>query len=197
MYEYLGWNKMSGGVSVDFWPIKCALQWDIYERLLASVFFTPALILLSVLFSVLYCRFKREKRLLDLHFVTGCAVKFVYLMFPSTIKSLLQIFDCVHVPGKGSWLRAEMEVQCYVGPHVKAMIGAGLCLCVWGLAVPLAVLNVGRGKHSKLHGQPRFKFLFDGYLKERKWWEAVILLRKLFMSCLTVFIRDTTIQGTE
>ena len=37
------------------------------------------------------CRLKREERLYNRSFVLGCTVKFVFLMFPSSVKSLLQV----------------------------------------------------------------------------------------------------------
>ena len=49
-----------------------------------------------------------------------------FLPSPFCMPLLLQVFDCVHVEGEGSYLRAEMEVRCYEGGHVYAMVGASI-----------------------------------------------------------------------
>ena len=46
-------SQVSGGVSMGFWPIKCSLKWDFYQRLWAAMFFTPTLLLLTLLSSAL------------------------------------------------------------------------------------------------------------------------------------------------
>ena len=38
---------------MGFWPIKCSLKWDFYQRLWAAMFFTPTLLLLTLLSSAL------------------------------------------------------------------------------------------------------------------------------------------------
>ena len=45
--------QVSGGVSMGFWPIKCSLKWNFIDRLWATLCLTPALLLLTLLFSAL------------------------------------------------------------------------------------------------------------------------------------------------
>jgi hypothetical protein len=48
-----------------------------------------ALVCVLTLYTLIRGRWRREHMLLNAGFLTGCAVKLLFLMFPSTTKSLL------------------------------------------------------------------------------------------------------------
>ena len=197
LWEILGWTKVSGGISLGFWPMKCALGWDFYERLWGSMALPVVLMCFTVMYSFIRCRLAREAHWVQQAFVTGCCVMIVHLMFPSTIKALLLVFDCHVVEDVGSFVRAEMSLECTSGMHYFAASMASAWLLVWGMAVPYAVFKMGNEAHAHLHSQARFKFLYVGYRKGCKWWESMVLIRKLFLSCVTVFVLSTMPQGMQ
>ena len=82
--------QVSGGFSMDFYATKCALQWTFYDRLIASMLAPLFLIFLSFLYTLARGRWKKEAEWLDVEYLEGCTVMILYLMFPSSIKSLLQ-----------------------------------------------------------------------------------------------------------
>ena len=75
---------------MDFYAAKCALHWSFYERLLASMLAPLVLIFLSLLYTLGRGRWRRDPKWLDVEFFEGCVVMTLYLMYPSSIKSLLQ-----------------------------------------------------------------------------------------------------------
>ena len=42
---------------------------------------------------------------------------------------------------------------------------------------------------------PRFKFLVEGYKPRFAWWEAVVLSRKFFLSCVRILVQSLVLQG--
>ena len=80
------------------------------------------------------------------------------------------MFDCHPVDGEGvRLLRSDMSIQCFQGGHLTASIVSAVLLLVWGGLLPIFVGWMGSGYNTQLHGQARFKFLFDGYAEESKW----------------------------
>ena len=75
---------------MGFWPMKCALGWDFYQRLWAAMSLPLLLIFIVLLYTLVRGRVKGEAQWLDTSFLTGCSVMIVYLMFPSSTKSLLE-----------------------------------------------------------------------------------------------------------
>ena len=83
-------SQASGGVSMGSWPMKCALGWDFYDRLWAGMGLPFGLSIILLLYTLVRGRWRKEVAILDYYFLQGCVVMVVYLMFPSSTRSLLE-----------------------------------------------------------------------------------------------------------
>ena len=121
---------------MGFWPMKCALGWDFYQRLWAAMSLPLLLIFIVLLYTLVRGRVKGEAQWLDTSFPTGCSVMIVYLMFPSSTKSLLEgnRKHCPPLPTlnhesttaalrllhRGSfWLCAEVRIRTHPYAHTQ------------------------------------------------------------------------------
>ena len=77
-------------MSMGFWPIKCALGWGFYSRLLASMCFTPSLIVLTLLCSALKVKGMEHACAVQLCSALALLAAFCYY-------KPLQLFICLDV----------------------------------------------------------------------------------------------------
>ena len=80
------------------------------------------------------------------------------------------MYDCHLMEGEDTrWLHTDMSIQCFTGGHLTAAFLSAVMLLAWGAVLPSFVGWMGSGVNTLLHGQARFKFLFDGYKENSKW----------------------------
>jgi hypothetical protein len=82
-------ESMSGGVSMGFYFIKCALGWDFYTRLLGGILLPLFLVVLSAVYTLTRGLRSSETERFSSKFLTGCLVMIVYLTYSSQTKHLL------------------------------------------------------------------------------------------------------------
>jgi hypothetical protein len=82
-------ESASGGVSMGFYFIKCALGWDFYERLWGGMCIPPLLVFLSALYTLSRGLRRSETQRFSSTFLVGCLVMIVFLTYSSQTKHLL------------------------------------------------------------------------------------------------------------
>jgi hypothetical protein len=82
-------ESLSGGVSMGFYFIKCALGWDFYTRLLGGILLPLFLVILSAVYTLSRALFRNESERFSFKFLTGCFVMIVFLTYSSQTKHLL------------------------------------------------------------------------------------------------------------
>ena len=113
------------------------------------------------------------------------------------------------------YLVADFGVQCYDFVYYLNATLAFLFLVLLGLGLPLSMI-AAMEKHRNVHRHKQLHFLVgmlhhctDGavllsfcsqnlsaaYGENCRWWEAVVLLRKLFLKFVVVFVTNPTLQG--
>jgi hypothetical protein len=89
--DTVGWADAvaGGGLSMGFYPLKCALGWGFYGRLVGTMVLPLFMVFMLLLYTLLRGRLLKEDRVLNSGFLVGCAVKLTFFMFSSTTKNLL------------------------------------------------------------------------------------------------------------
>lgn len=119
----------------------------------------------------------------------------LFLFYPAITATTFEIFKCHDEEINGvKLLLTDMTVQCDTPEHKLAKAIAAVMIFVYALGIPaMGLIVILRHRGSLNH--PSFKkvygFLYDGYRDECIWWEAVVLLRKLGTTFLSVFVNDS------
>ena len=194
--SFLGWSSMAGGgISVGSYPVKCALGWSYYGLFGGAILFPLVLMAALLLQSSVMRRFVKAKVSL-LSFWLGCVIILMFLIYGSSMKTLLELFGCEGpFHGGQSWLSVDLSVPCYDSTHTSARILAGVLLLIWVLAGPALVLYMAPSHRAHLQTDPRYAFLFVGYASHCMWWESSIIVRKLLLQVLVVFVRHPQLQS--
>ena len=63
------------------------------------------------------------------------AVFLLFLMYPSVVKHLFNVFRC-HDPVEGvAYLKSDLRVACFEGGHTGAAVAAGLVMLVYAIGM--------------------------------------------------------------
>ena len=127
-------------------------------------------------------------------------VYFVYLIYPSIIRSSFEAFQCETVCDQFTYVLAIDETEvCYDARH-QAMIFA---VAVPALLVYLLILPVVSLFYLKLHQKEmqtnrkfifRFGLIFSGYSNSKWFWEIFVILRKVVLILIVTFGRSNQSQ---
>ena len=136
--QMAGWAApVSGGLSAGFYPIKCAFGLSFYQQTVGTVVMP---LIFFAMFSVVeklrsYSTAWGNKETLRHLLVTG-AVMTAYLLYPSLVGGVLQVFLC-HGKVEGQYfLLMEMERLCFDGTHALAVVCALVVLVCPPLLLP-------------------------------------------------------------
>ena len=93
-----------------------------------------------------------------------------------------------------SYLIENRDIDCNSETHLKRSFPASLIgLFVWGISAPAGIFLVLYFNRKNLH-QHKFKyrygFLFNGYLRQRYYWEFVIISKKFTLVILTIIMQS-------
>lgn len=93
-----------------------------------------------------------------------------------------------------SYLIENRDINCSSETHKKKSFPASLIgLFIWGILAPTAIFLIVYFNRKNLH-QHKFKyrygFLFNGYLRQRYYWEFVIISKKFVLVVLTVIMQS-------
>jgi hypothetical protein len=186
---------LASGVSTSSTALRCLLGVGFYTRVWGDFLLLAALVLLSILMTflknmALNLRLGQEFR----EEIAGCVILSVYLKYPSITANMLSVLNC-HGPVEGSYyLVADFGVRCYDTLHIVNMVLAGLILVVIGVGLPLSMVYAFvKNEHAHEHGQ--LYFLVAAYKYSCRWWEALVMLRKLFLKIVAIFVVNPILKG--
>ena len=143
--------------------------------------FAPLICIVTLItFWTMYYRYKKKQtNKLGKNVELGTAIVF-FLMYPSMIKHSLSFFKCHTLVDGTTWLRLDMQIECWGPAHTPWAFGIGVMMLVcWVFLVPVfCLLIMIRNRHNldehDIHD--RYKLLFDGYKKRFFYWEYLNLL---------------------
>ena len=187
----MGWARpAAGGLSMGFYPIKCAFHLSFYEQSMGTVLLPFLLFLPSYLLEAL--RLRRQGLPFTAEQKVAYAVLVAFLLYPSVVDTILKVIPCHWPDVQGQrYLSADLSVHCYDGKHLAALVCSGAVLLGYALGLPALIFYLLKEKKS-LGG---FQFLLEGYDVERcPWWEAVVMLRKLVLQGVSVLLSDVFVQ---
>ena len=114
----------------------------------------------------------------------------LYLLYPTLCKNAFGMFDCKKV-GDTTYLRADLEEECYTGRHAGAVWSLGVTqLLLYVIGLPLVVIIFLYRNREKLESRvvlARYGLFYGGYKPARFFWEVIITARKVSIVALSVF----------
>jgi hypothetical protein len=120
-------------------------------------------------------------------------VYFIYTMFPSVIRMTFETFQCKTVCGVLYMAKDDKEI-CWLtnSRHLSyALIVAVPSLVLYLLVLPVITLVYLRAHRNVLTTDHklilRFGLVFSGYARNRWYWEAVVIFRKIFLIVIVTF----------
>ena len=121
----------------------------------------------------------------------------LFLIHPTLIKVMFSVFSCREIEHGEAYLIENLEIHCWQLEHATYAICVGLSsIITWGIGCPAACLIALVKYRKQLKEIPirvRFGFLFNGYSDSQYYWEFVILYRKIFIICCSVFLKAISI----
>jgi hypothetical protein len=166
--DAVGWVRpVAGGLSLGFYPIKCALGLDYYAQTWGTAAAPMCLFVVGVCVEVVSREASRGRPTTTartshslLGFVRTSAALTLYLFYPSVVQSLLTgecgfacdtgftnpfnlVFVCHDPPVEGvRYLSADLSVACFSGVHLSSALGAAGVLAGYALGFPVALFAV-------------------------------------------------------
>eukprot|EP00949_MAST-11_sp_MAST-11-sp1_P000435 g435.t1 len=196
---FLALNTVSSG-SGDLLSPACVLSYDTgktnaeifyFGSITASLIPIIAVGLSSAVWKAIYSVRKRSTK----YSVTeaDCAVLsnvlILFVLYPSLVRSCMSFLACQNVGGK-LYLGADLQEPCFEGRHLQyVLVLCATQIVLYVLGLPLVAFFVLWRKRKKLHDPKvlfRYGLLFNGYRKEKYWWEGVIAMRKVLVVLLGV-----------
>lgn len=139
---------------------------------------------------------RRSTTYLKHHLVNSIVVLF-FLVHPSIVKVMFDIFNCKELDNGKSWLSSNLTISCWDEQHRRYAMGVALPgILVWGVAVPLLALLrlcIKRRTLDMLETRIHFGFLYNGYRTQRFYWEFIILYRKIIIITIAVFVLNISV----
>ena len=169
---------------------------DIYYYKLLTAALIPIIIWsLSFIVWIVVCFFKETYKFIKREFFTSIIVLF-FLVHPNIVKTIFSSFSCREIVGIDYWLVDNLEIQCFTQSHYKLLLTISLpCIVLWGFGVPAVVLVIMVKRYKELgkdYNKVVFGFLYNGFKQRKFFWEFVILYRKIFIICITVFMSQVS-----
>jgi len=115
----------------------------------------------------------------------------LFLTYMSLVNLAVNALECHDRPVGGvSYLEADLSVQCFTGRHLSVVGGAVALLLFVGAGLPLSIFVALRGAVDR----PSLRFMSDGYRPGLRWWEALVLLRKMGLVLAASLVTDASSQ---
>ena len=186
------------GIASPFAALRCLFKASAYTEFTAAVSF-PVLLCVVAAFSgsIAACItaqanrrwYEPGKYLLHGHF--GSTWVFIgFICYAVVTMAVLNAVRCTDAAILGSrWLINDMQVPCYEGAHIGVVVVActiGLLFCL-GFPMLTAIIlsrNKEELKQKSSALARRFGFLVSGLKLDRAYYESVVMLRKMLLSCI-------------
>eukprot|EP00753_Platysulcus_tardus_P017046 PLAT6226.1.p1 GENE.PLAT6226.1~~PLAT6226.1.p1 ORF type:complete len:931 (-),score=483.24 PLAT6226.1:141-2882(-) len=195
--DLVSFSAAADGLSLDFGPLACELGAG-YSASFTFYSITPPLLLLlvAVVLCAKYGNWLRRTDIKQLY--QSSIIILLFLVHTKLTRELFKAFDCVDVAGT-SYLRSDMSVQCYTGAHATALPVAAVLCVLYAVGIPCAGLFVLYRFRAQLRDDSvvkRFGFMYGGYVLSdwRRYWEAIVMLRKVAIVAIAVFIPTPFLQ---
>jgi len=111
-------------------------------------------------------------------------------MYPTLCKQAFGLFTCYFLDDE-RYLLADLEETCYEGRHLAYVFAVGvpqLIIFVAGLPIlGLYFLHRNRDNLDATAVKARYGIFFGGYKKEKYYWEAVLIFRKVAVILVSSF----------
>jgi hypothetical protein len=163
--------------------------------LLMLTFLSLLPIVVLVLAVIVWFALKRLKK--TEYAGSKCVMTFIVLLFlihPNLVKRNFSMFDCVEVEDGEYWLQAELSIRCWEGAHKFAVLSVSVpSIIVWCVGSPfvcLLLLVRQRRRLESLETKLKYGFLYNGFTPKAYYWEFVIMYRKIFIICCSVFLSE-------
>jgi len=133
--------------------------------------------------------------------VQSVLVFVMFSVYPTLVKSLSSILLCTESIAGKQYLWEDLSVVCWEGTHWYYVSFGAVCGVVYLLGSPAAIIITMFRNQFQLNS-PRFRgtfsFIFNGYSTDRGAlvvsWEALIMIRKLAITCIAVTASDPYTQ---
>jgi len=131
------------------------------------------------------------------HHLMNSVVVLFFLIHPSIVKVMFDIFNCKTLDNDRTWLSSNLTILCWSEEHRRYAMGVALPgILLWGVAVPLLALIrlcMKRRTLDMLETRIPFGFLYNGYRTQRFYWEFTILYRKIIIITIGVFVLNISV----
>ena len=205
--------QQSGGrVTDSFINFDCLFGLDsdprpVYIRTLLYLLLVPLIFILpALIFFPLYYREVRYKATLEEKneckdsysnkYITSVVVG-LFLQHPAIAQQALFMFACTTVGYKAedSVMLLDMRESCYGSNYILWRNFVGVPMTIFYVfGIPFVAQILMREHAHELdapHIRARYQFLYGGYMKDRYYWEIVIIVRKLLMIAIIVFLANS------
>lgn len=211
--------ETASGPSIQFYSTQCAIGWNYYQRFIVYLAMpTGYIFFVTFILSIIYCINKiyinqkiktiTPEQLNDfikenefncktlLKWFKTSTVVGLFLMYPTVIKNLLQIINCVEVDGV-YYLNKDFSIECFQGEHLNYSYYSYIFIVIYGLGIPAAAFTFLYKYRNRLYSSnvvSSLKFLYIEYKPNRYYWEMVIMFRKIAIIFMSVFLfsKDTS-----
>jgi predicted outer membrane repeat protein len=203
--EFLSIQENAGNLSDQILSIDCMLyekdyiinQDHLYYFKLSMLLALPIIIiLLSSLFWGLLALYHSKTSFLK-HELISTIIILHFLIHPNLVNKMFHVFNCIEIEEGQFWMTDNLNIKCWTGKHVFYTITVAIPgIIIWGITVPLICLLFlikNRRKLKDIEIRLKFGFLFNGYSAQYYYWEFVIISRKMFIICISVFLGSISV----
>ena len=190
------------GIASPFAAIRCLFQATAFTEFIAAMSFPVGLCMVAALSGSIAayssararsrcqetCKYLSQGRF-------GSTWVFIgFISYAVVTMSVLNAMRCTDAPILGSrWLINDMQVPCFQGGHIAVVTVASVVGLVFCLGFPLltaVILSRGSAQLKKKGSAltQRFGFLVSGLKVDRAYYESVVMLRKLLLSCIILVV---------
>ena len=175
--------------SLGFYSAQCSFGWTFFQKSYVYMAMPIAYVLISVFLVSLLAIRQRERKKFIKHWVQTAAVVGLFLMYTSVIKPLLRGLACKEI-GNVYYMTTDLSIKCYQGDHLVFIPLAITCLVLYGIGIPaISIMLLWRWRHTLYREEAKaLQFLHRGYRRERFYWEAVVLARKVIIISMSIFL---------
>eukprot|EP00347_Sterkiella_histriomuscorum_P016197 403354113 len=144
----------------------------------------------AMFWGVVYGFYKLKGKQIDLvQFILVTCFVFIFIIYPQITSISFGLFNCVNYEDGTSYLKRDMNIQCWKGEHLQMALVIGIPFIVlWALIFPLGILWrlwLGKDHLEEKYYLQRYGLFYVGLTRESYYWEVIIVnFRKLiFIFC--------------
>jgi predicted outer membrane repeat protein len=189
-------QQTAGGVSDNVVSLDCVVGESSYLLMLTFLSLLPIVVLF--LAGIVWFALKRLRNTQNAG--SKCVMTFIVLLFlihPNLVKRNFSMFDCVEVEDGEYWLQAELSIRCWEGAHKFTVMTVSVpSIVVWCVGAPfvcLLLLVRQRTRLESVETKLKYGFLYNGFTPKAYYWEFVIMYRKIFIICCSVFLGEVVL----